>query len=86
MLLFLAIPGLILQIYIFIADDWTTWIIPFWVFYVTIWNNITVEYWKRKSSEINYRWGNMALISEGKEERIMRTDFVGYEMISEVTG
>jgi hypothetical protein len=86
-MLFLAVPGVVLQIYIIIANDWTTWLLPLWVFYILIWNSIVVEYWKRKTSEINYRWGSLDEMNANEQEtRAMRAEFSGYECINNVTG
>ncbi|KRX06795.1 Ankyrin repeat-containing domain [Pseudocohnilembus persalinus] len=87
-LVFLAFPGLFFQIYIIITGRWDHWFLPFWVFYVTVWNTLIVEYWKRKSAEINYRWGNIQIMGEheNQDEKKIRNDFVGDECISNITG
>ena len=56
---FLAIPGIGVQIYIFYVDNYDIFLIPYWVFYVMLWATFIVEFWKRKTSEINYRWGTL---------------------------
>ena len=58
-LFILAVPGTILQIYILIYSDWTSWLLPLWVIYTSIWATMTVEFWKRKTAEINNRWGTL---------------------------
>lgn len=55
----MAVPGFILQLYIISTSNWTSGILPFWVFYATICSTVTVEYWKRKNVEINNRWGTL---------------------------
>lgn len=61
----IAAPGLALQIYIIAerTSDYNNILISFWVFYVMIWSTIIVEFWKRKTSEINYRWGTLELMN-----------------------
>jgi anoctamin-8 len=46
-----------------------------------------VELWKRKSAEINTRWGCIDLMEdEEAENRIIREGFSGDEEIYDVTG
>ena len=85
-LLFLSLPGVLLQIYIIVYDEWTTWLIPIWVFYTIIWNSVTLEFWKRKTSEINFRWGSIKFMTKTNNQKTMRDDFIGDENVNEVTG
>jgi len=85
----LAAPGLALQIYIIAerTSDYNNILISFWVFYVMIWSTIIVEFWKRKTSEINYRWGTLELMNNPDIlNKQLREDFVGDECISAITG
>ncbi|CAD8078721.1 unnamed protein product [Paramecium primaurelia] len=54
--LIIGIPGLALQLYA-ILYDFHSDLIPYWVLLVTIWSTVQIELWKRKTSEINTRWG-----------------------------
>lgn len=70
-----------------VTGDYNHWILPIWVFWVTIWNTFTVEFWKRKCCEINYRWGQLELMNNPEElEREVKDDFVGDDEISSNTG
>lgn len=52
-----------------------------------IWSTIIVEFWKRKTSEINYRWGTLDQMNNPDIlNKIVREDFIGDECISAVTG
>lgn len=54
---------------------------------MSIWATMTVEFWKRKSAEINNRWGTLQEMNEGADkQKIMREDFIGCECINEITG
>ena len=45
-----------------------------------------MEYWKRKTAEINNRWGTLELMNLGSEVRIIREEFIGDEGVDHVTG
>ncbi len=86
-LMFVAIPGLALQIYIFLTSNYSPSILPYWVFYVCLWSTLQVEFWKRKTSEINTRWGALDLMQNSEiQGRIIREGFSGDEEIYDVTG
>ncbi|KAL4481466.1 hypothetical protein ABPG74_007555 [Tetrahymena malaccensis] len=85
----IAIPGLALQIYVILqdSDDYNNYLVSFYVLYVMIWSTIIVEFWKRKTSEINYRWGTLDMMNNPDIlNKILKEDFVGDECISAVTG
>ena len=82
----LAIPGLIIQIYIIVENEYHSEILPFWVFCVSIWTTIMVEFWKRKSSEINARWGNLDLTTDDSwQTKDIRKAYSGDEMVDWLT-
>ncbi|EGR27499.1 transmembrane protein 16k, putative [Ichthyophthirius multifiliis] len=84
---FIAFPGLGIQIYEFITGQYDFFLIPFWVFYVMLWSTFIVEFWKRKTSEINYRWGTLEQMNtELDVDKQIRSDFIGDECISLETG
>ena len=56
-LFLLGLPGLFLQIYIFITDNYDSNLLIIWVLYTSIWSTFIVELWKRKNYEIIARWG-----------------------------
>lgn len=94
-LLFLALPGAALQIYLFyrlwlfrdVQQMYDTPLVAIWVLYVVIWNTVTVERWKRKNAEIAARWGLInADNSSDMMVRQVRKEFVGDECISGTTG
>lgn len=89
-MILIAVPGLGLQIYIIQDDastDYNNWMISFWVLYVMIWSTVIVEFWKRKTSEINYRWGTLDLMNNSDIlNKQLRASFIGDECISSVTG
>ena len=99
-LFFLAVPGLALQIYLFIrrftaaADEdsnstmYNTPFVAIWVLYVLVWNTVTVERWKRKNAEIATRWGIRRSddFSADADDKLVRKDFIGDECISGATG
>lgn len=84
-LLFLAIPGTILQAFLVYHHSYNSELLPFWVFYVSLWSTIIVEFWKRKCSEINTRWGALQLMNNESTSEI-RKEFSGDEFVSNVTG
>jgi len=50
-----------------VKSDWTSWLLPIWVMIVSIWATISVEFWRRKTAEINNRWGTLEEMNEGAE-------------------
>ena len=48
--------------------------------YLSIWSTVCVEFWKRKSSEINARWGMLDLMNS--DELKPRYEFSGDEEIN----
>ena len=86
-LVVVAIPGLFLQIYILITDDFNNDILPYWVFYVCLWSTFQVEFWKRKTAELVTRWGCLDLLDDTEcSTKVIHHGFKGYEMIYDVTG
>ena len=82
----LAIPGLIIQIYLVVIKEYHSEILPFWVFYVSLWTTVMVEFWKRKCSEINSRWGTLDLMNdESWMSKEFRNEFSGDECVSSVS-
>ena len=67
--------------------EYTSWLI-YWVVLISIWGTMIVEFWKRKTAEINTRWGNLSLMNLNEDEvaKAERKQFSGDEVISEVTG
>ena len=60
---------------------------PIWVMVVTIWSTIVVERWKRKTSEINFRWGQLEEMNNPDIlDKIVRDEFNGDERINNITG
>jgi hypothetical protein len=52
-----------------------------------IWGTFIIEFWKRKTSEINYRWGTLDEMNNPKSIiKKIRPDFLGDECISNTTG
>jgi hypothetical protein len=45
-----------------------------------------LEFWKRKTSEINFRWGSVKFMTQVNENKTMRDEFIGDENVNEVTG
>lgn len=46
-----------------------------------------MEFWKRKSCEINYRWGQLELMNNPEElQKEIKEDFVGDDEIQSNTG
>lgn len=85
-LLPIAIPGLVIQIYIIYYDDYHSELLPFWVFFVSLWTTIMVEFWKRKCSEINTRWGTLDLMNDDSwMSKDFRKEFSGDECVSSVS-
>ncbi|CAD8178610.1 unnamed protein product [Paramecium pentaurelia] len=85
--LIIAIPGLILQIYV-ILYDFHSEILPYWVLVVTIWSTVQTELWKRKTSEINTRWGcidQMLQVESSYYEGPLKNKFSGDEEINNIT-
>ncbi|CAK78542.1 unnamed protein product (macronuclear) [Paramecium tetraurelia] len=85
--LIIAIPGLILQIYV-ILYDFHSEILPYWVLIVTIWSTVQTELWKRKTSEINTRWGcidQMLQAESSYYEGPLKDKFSGDEEINNIT-
>jgi len=82
----LAIPGLALQIYILGWSAYHSELLPFWVFFVSLYTTIMVEFWKRKCSEINTRWGTLDLMNdESWMKQEFRNEFSGDECINSVS-
>ena len=81
----LAIPGLAFQIYILYYEDYHSQILPFWVFFVSLYSTVMVEFWKRKCSEINTRWGSLDLMSDDSWTKEFRTEFSGDECVNSVS-
>ena len=48
----------------YVTGDFDNSIIPYWVLLVCIWASFQVEFWKRKTSEINTRWGCIDLMQQ----------------------
>ena len=46
----------------------------------------TIEYWKRKTAEINNRWGTLEAMGSGTDIKIIREEFIGDEGVYNVTG
>lgn len=67
-LIVIAVPGLALQIYIILTNNYETSLLPYWVFFVCIWSTLQVEFWKRKASEISTRWGCIDLMVDEEAE------------------
>ncbi|CAD8095052.1 unnamed protein product [Paramecium sonneborni] len=85
--LIIAIPGLILQIYVIIYD-FQSEILPYWVLIVTIWSTVQTELWKRKTSEINTRWGcidQMLQAESSYYEGPLKDKFSGDEEINNIS-
>ncbi|CAD8082237.1 unnamed protein product [Paramecium sonneborni] len=85
--LIIAIPGFILQLYA-IFYDFHSNIIPYWVLLVTIWSTVQIELWKRKTSEINTRWGcidQMLQAESSYYEGPLKDKFSGDEEIHFIT-
>lgn len=82
----LAIPGFIIQIYIVMNNEYHSEILIFWVFFVSLWTTIMVEFWKRKCSEINTRWGALDLMNdENWTKKNFRREFSGDECVSSIS-
>ena len=47
--------------------EYTSWLI-YWVVLISIWGTMIVEFWKRKTAEINTRWGNLSLMNLNEDE------------------
>jgi hypothetical protein len=45
-----------------------------------------VEFWKRKSAEINTRWGYWNFDDDSERDDEVRKEFVGDEFVSPITG
>ncbi|CAK83449.1 unnamed protein product (macronuclear) [Paramecium tetraurelia] len=85
--LIIAIPGLALQLYA-ILYDFHSDLIPYWVLFVTIWSTVQIELWKRKTSEINTRWGcidQMLQAESSYYEGPLKDKFSGDEEIHFIT-
>lgn len=95
-LFYLAIPGIVFHLYILSRSDskrsdnkehmYNTPVTVAWVLYVMLWNAISVERWKRKSSEINTRWGISTSTTSDIGLKNVRKEFFGDEVISHNTG
>ena len=82
-----AIPGLLLQLYIWATGSWTSALLALWVILNLIWNSVIIEIWKRKTNEINFRWGSVKIETEDdKEAKTLREEFVGDEQINHISG
>lgn len=82
----IAIPGFIIQIYIIYYEDYHSEILPFWVFFVSLWTTVMVEFWKRKCSEINTRWGALDLMNDDSwMSSEIRREFSGDECVSSIS-
>jgi len=79
-LLPIAILGLVLQLYIIATGRYQHWILPFWVFCNFLWTTLTLEFWKRKTWEINFRLGIFDL--KTNQLKTVRWEFSGDEIIS----
>ena len=68
-------------------SEYTPWLI-YWVILISIWGTLIVEFWKRKTAEINARWGNLQLMNADEDlvNKVERKQFSGDEVISEITG
>jgi hypothetical protein len=58
-LLILALLGIPLQLYEFIADDYSVPFLPIFSFLVAIWNVMMLEHWKRSEKKIALKWGSV---------------------------
>ena len=47
-------------------SEYTPWLI-YWVILISIWGTLIVEFWKRKTAEINARWGNLQLMNADED-------------------
>jgi hypothetical protein len=50
-----------------LANDFNTLLLTVWVIYSSLWATIAVELWKRKTCEINARWGTLDLMNDENE-------------------
>jgi hypothetical protein len=50
------------------SGDFTSILVFFWIILMLIWNSTILEIWKRKTNEINYRWGTVKLENEKENE------------------
>ena len=57
-------------------------LIPFFCMWMAIWTTLQNETWKRKSSELSYRWD----VLDADEEETVRAEFRGDECINTTTG
>ena len=87
-LAYAAFPGVIVLIVQLIqvldmgVEGIRTPLIPFFCVWMAIWTTIQNESWKRKSSELAYRWDVM----DAAEKEELRPEFRGDECINTATG
>ena len=56
------------------------------MFYVSVLSTLIVEFWKRKSAEINTRWGLWNFDDESENFDEVRKEFSGDEYVHPITG
>lgn len=86
-LLIPGIGGAAITVYqLLIIKDVDTIFTTIYAVLVCLWVTIFIERWKRKSAELNQKWGISAISLGGRgEARVMRDEFIGYEYFSKET-
>jgi len=85
-LLVLAIPGLLVMIFILRDTSTSAYLLPAWVIYNSLCSTLVVEKWKRKAAEIATRWGTLELLEHKTDQKVLRSEFIGNEIINQTTG
>lgn len=84
-LLWLAVPGLVVYVLQLVRPNYTYSLLPAWVTYNSLVSTLLVEKWKRKSSEIATRWGTIDLLNKTLDDKPIRRDYIGDEVIEDTT-
>ena len=77
-----AIVGFPMQIYVFVASDYSAVFLPFFSFFIAMWSVTMLEFWKRKNSFLALKWGTLGM--EARESH--RADFRGTTIDSFING
>jgi len=85
-LLILAIPGLLVMIFILKDQSNSSFLLPAWVIYNSLCSTLVVEKWKRKAAEIATRWGTLDMLDRKVDQKVLRSEFIGNEIINQNTG
>ena len=87
-LVIIALPGTILQIWIWIFDmNMSSNLFLYWAIFINIWSFLKFKGWNRKNSEICARWGILQQFSsKAFTEKQMRPQFIGEEIIKKSNG